>query len=190
LKIPRAFYEITPSIRQKIKNAIKNIVVAGGNPTVQRVRKAGADVNQVNLADCVRWYKQGNLPPLDETWQETRKPAVDLQATIDAATTIEDLGNLSKLVMKQILDGTLSSQQGTAVKGLLLEARQALKQSEDKEPPEVDDAFIPVSEEAAEIARQFEGIIDEESRQAITDLVQELYTKDLTVNQNFDGAKQ
>ena len=189
MKIPRAFYQIPPEIRRKVKKAIKNIEVAGGSVTVQRARKAGARVQQGHLADIVRWYKQGNLPDVSQDWAETKTMPVDLRAAIERAGTYEDLGNLSKMVMLEIADGNLSPSQATALKGLISEARQALKQGEEKEPDDVEDTLVPVSEEGAELARQFEGIIDEEARQEILDLVKEKYLADLQANPNHDSAK-
>ena len=158
--------------------------------TVQRVRKAGASVQQGHLANMVRWYKQGNLPPMDEDWSETKSLPVNLNVAIEAASTYEDLGNLSKLVMIELSAGNVTPAQATAFKGLILEARQALSRAEEKEPDDVEDTLVPVSEEACELARQFEGILDEDVRKTIITYVGDAYRDDLKNNPNFDSAKQ
>lgn len=179
-------------MKEKIRLAVRTILAQGNRLTVDRVRGNGClGVPKKVITDTLRQYRAGLLD-LDTVWTSEDDPEIvpsDLAGIVADADSYEKIGLALREVSKATVDGSLSGAKATALKSLLSEARQVLKQKHLETPPEIEDDIVPISKEAFEIALLWEGIVDDDARKRVREYLLEHVNQDLIDNPNTDGAK-
>lgn len=115
---------------------------------------------------------------------------LDLSDSIRKAKTYDDLAQLNQEVGALVANGRLIPQRGQAIQRLLAEARQNLKEKARSQEQDAGDSDIVLaSVDAVEIARLFEGVVSDERRAHLLEVVRAAAVEDERENPNTDPGE-
>lgn len=114
-----------------------------------------------------------------EVQQEKNLRDRPLAELIRAATTLEDLGELTTEILALVGEGSLRPVRANALHKLLVERRQQLKAQEHDRPDPLGGKVLLCTAEVEPIVRAFEAIYSDERRARVANFLLEVYEEDL-----------
>jgi hypothetical protein len=170
--------------------------------TVTKMRAAGSkDTNATTT--MLRLWRTGVLS-VGDSWDDPPAPVApvpvarvpvsggdDLEDLVRAAQTHDDLLGAGKAVALRMLAGGMDPDVAAQLKHLLTEMRQSVK-GRALEPKDAVEAILPVTEESAPLVEAFEGIVDDERRDAVLAYVLDQAEQDKAARPTLDtgGAEE
>lgn len=206
MNLPPAAEAIKSPQREKIRRGILALAESRlGEYTLADVReRARCDARAVST--LVRLYRAGKMPPLCEPWGEDgpvpRRPATkppkggspapppagdrgpdprvaELVDEIDAAEDPKALAGVARRVTRMLALGQLANEVARALRDLIQEQRQGLKDARAIEPPTDPGRTALVSESALELARAYDYLVSPARRERAQAVLAELLEEDL-----------